>query len=136
MLTFHRYYGPPIPHGYRVPVDAIQLTNDAWEYIYSQTDHKTPVRGFIIEAIFITEEYLYPSTDEDAIAGVVSVPEELKAFRVTLDPNVEPTPAEKNFKEAVCSLDSWFAIQKLCETHGEYLLRYDDDKFRKIYVVK
>lgn len=63
-----------------IPVDVMQLTNQIWDEIYSEENHDIQINGYTVQAGFVTEEYLYPSTSEDAVGGVLPVPEERKVF--------------------------------------------------------
>lgn len=75
-LTFRKASKKPIP------VDVIQLTNAIWNDIYNEENHEIHINGYALQAGFITEEFLLPSNSEDAIAGLLLVPEERKVFYV------------------------------------------------------
>ena len=61
-----------------IPIDTIQLTSTLWDNIYNSSNHRISINGYTVQAGFITEEYLYPSSEEQS--GVVPVLEERKVF--------------------------------------------------------
>ena len=61
-----------------IPIDTIQLTSTLWDNIYNSSNHRISINGYTVQAGFITEEYLYPSSEEQS--GVIPVPEERKVF--------------------------------------------------------
>ena len=97
-LTFQKASKKP------VRVDVTQLTNSLWDRVYSEENHDIQINGYTLPEGRITEEHLYPSTSEDAVGGVLPIPEERKVFYIN---TLEDVSKEKLHK---AEINDWLIV--------------------------
>lgn len=104
-----------------IPVKVTQLNNDLWDKVYSSEFHSIKIGDYYLQAGFINEQYLYPSNDSEAIAGVVPIDEQVKVFFVN-------TLEDCGGKLHQAKIDDWLIIGVAGEIYA-----CDKDIFEKTY---